>query len=1060
VEKGETCFLFLCSVLVSWLIGWVTGENRNGRMFFRTNYGPAAIDGLLDQVAQARAHAAAVAAQSQENQAQAEDDAEKDDNADTVHAHQKGEEKLQESELHAHAHHHQRSDEQKPESSDSNHEQQQSSPSGAVEVGDVKAAGAVAVVEEPRLEQFLDDEDLLPECRSDNQRLIDYLTQDHIITQLIDLSTRRPGGAQNAITTSNIAQEVKNTDMLDAEDHAKRRFKWPYMASEVLAAEVERISDAVLASSRRAHLDSLLEFLDASPGSLDLFLCMHFGKVFNALLRTQHLRLLEEISKRKAFIGKLVSHVSSSPVAEILVRLLDGPESEEYNANGNPPAHAAVALLTDCDVLQKLSSVFHDAASEQLHLERLSSSSPPSSATANNREASDDDASSAELERYREETMESVTNTVVGITMKVLRMPVMKLEVPRGLNVYGNPEVVGRMLDGGIEAARRKMPSSALGYALKLVTELMTTDANLAPEEPDEEEVTMFQMMSYMSPPGRRNFLSGSLTPQRGARNRGGPMGIGRGSSLGMMGAGGVANTDKEEDRNNNSTPRVQIMNTRLLEEACACRFQSLLELLVRTNTNADVINTSGRVELLGSTRLRLVEFFVAFLKRGNERTLRKLVELKVPEELLKLCLLHSWNSMVHGVVASSISGALKYGSVDTINSTWLSANLVSWVVHAWKKNAAFESADACHFRAGYMGSLIVIAKELDVYLDKMEPSEREMWVAEEVYESFKALVNGELKEVMEREAVLLGGKAPGGDRVVSDDEEEMYEEATEVLDMEDVIGGLTSGDNDAINLFANYLFQRGGVGTEFEEEEGVETIDVSEFENSPDDAFNLAADVAVALDETASNMHATGSRAAGNKGEEEEESGGENDDDDDDEGSYERFVASPEMMEVSLPREGSETLLAQQEQQQEEAAVTAAGAHEEEVHCPTPMPPSSASASSATATTTTAFGVVVGGQSRSNSSGSDTTGGGVVVDAVSRKKEKEERGDDDVGAVEEEKSKQQKQQQNMEVGGGGDGAHDEQDEQQDDDDDDGSEWVAFDAKEDIAAAGTTSTTS
>ncbi|KAA8499326.1 Serine/threonine-protein phosphatase 6 regulatory subunit 1 [Porphyridium purpureum] len=706
----------------------------------------------------------------------------------------------------------------------------------------------------PSLTDFLDDEDLLPECRSDNELLLTYLSQEHVLHELLRISIvpwNRTSKLAAAIADDSSEGErmreelssmtLDNNAQGDVEMEAKRQFKWPYVASEVLASEVERITRAFMKSS--ACMDMLMSYLDAPPGSLDRIGSIHFSKIFCALLRTQHIEMLQDVAKRDGFIEKLVSHVSNSAIADILVRLMDGEETEEYSALGNPPAAPAIALMTDHAVCAGLGELYYKAALGQLelpvHPEFLQQEGQVAAHTDESQDKQQSSSSGGgvdfhheddetRMHRYREETMESCISTLLGITLKVLRMPVMKLEVPQKINIYGCPEVVCRMLDGGIECMKGQEPCPELALALKFVTDLMTTDANLTPEEPDSEQNALNAFILGMSPPGRRTFLSGQLSSGHKASN-----------------SRAAAQLSPYRETEQKDGPRTQIMNTRLLEEHCVSRFDRLRAIL-QQNGATSLVNTSGNVNLLGSTRLRLVEFFVAFLKRGNDKTLQSLVEKGVPRLLLEMCVEHVWSSMLHGIVASAAVAALSSGSSsDTINRTWLSADLVGMVMKLWERNEEVEST-GFHFRTGFMGSVIMIAKELDAYMNRLDEAELRQWVSEEQHAAFRSKVADQLGGILVQQNTALGGGPPNSTRAVSDDEG-TYEEATEVFDMDEVIDGLSTGNKDVISRFANYLFARGGPTGEFDDDEGVEddledddedaeVLDVSDFNDVADD--------------------------------------------------------------------------------------------------------------------------------------------------------------------------------------------------------------------------------
>ncbi|PWN41309.1 SAPS-domain-containing protein [Ceraceosorus guamensis] len=87
------------------------------------------------------------------------------------------------------------------------------------------------------LEEVLDEEELLQECKSQNQKLVQFLCQPRILSRLLEHVT---GTAQVAGGSGKEWEE-------------KVRFKYPYVASEVLSCEIWSIVEAVLDS------DNLLE---------------------------------------------------------------------------------------------------------------------------------------------------------------------------------------------------------------------------------------------------------------------------------------------------------------------------------------------------------------------------------------------------------------------------------------------------------------------------------------------------------------------------------------------------------------------------------------------------------------------------------------------------------------------------------------------------------------------------------------------------------------------------------------------------------------------------------
>merc|ERR1712061_594298 len=79
------------------------------------------------------------------------------------------------------------------------------------------------------LEQLLDEDELLQECKSQNTKLIEFLSQPETLGKLVQYVVEMP----------------------TATDSEARQFKYPFVASEVLASDVPALRDVLLALSHR-----------------------------------------------------------------------------------------------------------------------------------------------------------------------------------------------------------------------------------------------------------------------------------------------------------------------------------------------------------------------------------------------------------------------------------------------------------------------------------------------------------------------------------------------------------------------------------------------------------------------------------------------------------------------------------------------------------------------------------------------------------------------------------------------------------------------------------------
>lgn len=144
-----------------------------------------------------------------------------------------------------------------------------------------------------------------------------------------------------------------------SEAAAKRRYKYPYVASEVLSADIAPLYDSMVNSV--VIMNELLGSVETTPqGQLDAFLAGHINKVCVALLSARNEQTLAHMGRRPGFVHALLSHVSVGAIADLLVHLLDAPDREPhrltYNATEDdaPPFPAALHLLAGADVLRGL----------------------------------------------------------------------------------------------------------------------------------------------------------------------------------------------------------------------------------------------------------------------------------------------------------------------------------------------------------------------------------------------------------------------------------------------------------------------------------------------------------------------------------------------------------------------------------------------------------------------------------------------------------------------------------------------------------------------------------
>jgi serine/threonine-protein phosphatase 6 regulatory subunit 3 len=123
---------------------------------------------------------------------------------------------------------------------------------------------------------------------------------------------------------------------------AKRQFKYPFAACEIFCCEVEGVYNTLLENDEL--LDRLFGLLDQQR-PLNTMLAGYFARVVGSLLLRRSADLMIYLQRRQALLPKLVHHVDTTSVAEVLARLVGADDPQGY------PSTAALQWLAGTDLL-------------------------------------------------------------------------------------------------------------------------------------------------------------------------------------------------------------------------------------------------------------------------------------------------------------------------------------------------------------------------------------------------------------------------------------------------------------------------------------------------------------------------------------------------------------------------------------------------------------------------------------------------------------------------------------------------------------------------------------
>jgi hypothetical protein len=153
------------------------------------------------------------------------------------------------------------------------------------------------------LEEFLEEEEILQESKALNKKLMEYLTDLPQLSKLFEYITQEP------------------TDS----DDPKRRYKYPFIACEILVADISPVVDAIFRNPEL--IDKLFLFLD-NKAPLDPLLSNYVGRLIAFLLEKNPKDVLTFMKKHPNMITKFLTHMGSAAIMDLLLKLISMDDSD------------------------------------------------------------------------------------------------------------------------------------------------------------------------------------------------------------------------------------------------------------------------------------------------------------------------------------------------------------------------------------------------------------------------------------------------------------------------------------------------------------------------------------------------------------------------------------------------------------------------------------------------------------------------------------------------------------------------------------------------------------
>ncbi|XP_076445361.1 serine/threonine-protein phosphatase 6 regulatory subunit 3-like isoform X2 [Babylonia areolata] len=189
--------------------------------------------------------------------------------------------------------------------------------------------------EDVTLRELMEEDDILQECKAQNRKLIDFLTQSDNMEDMVKMITKEP----------------------EEDVDEKLRFKYPNTACELLTSDVSQINDKL--ASDRELVDQLYSFLE-SERPLNPLLASFFSKVMGLLITRKSEMIFEYLKSQKDFVGSLLHHIGTSAIMDLLLRLITCIESPETR-------RAVIEWLNENQIVQRLVDCIVPSNDEDIH---------------------------------------------------------------------------------------------------------------------------------------------------------------------------------------------------------------------------------------------------------------------------------------------------------------------------------------------------------------------------------------------------------------------------------------------------------------------------------------------------------------------------------------------------------------------------------------------------------------------------------------------------------------------------------------------------------------------
>mmetsp|Transcript_8349 Transcript_8349/g.14426 ORF Transcript_8349/g.14426 Transcript_8349/m.14426 type:complete len:827 (+) Transcript_8349:168-2648(+) len=595
----------------------------------------------------------------------------------------------------------------------------------------VSAIDTILDKDEFTLEELLDEEEILQEVKSQNKRLLDFLTQPDILKVLIQFITVEPN---------------------DAEEESKRRYKYPFLACEILCSDVWTICDAVYKDPELVQ--QLYSFLQQPP-PLNHQLANYVCRAAGVLLQRKISETVD-FMKDHGMIDHFIAHLNNASVMDLLLKVISCEETSEGNG--------ILDWLCETELVPCLVSKFSANNTVDVH-------ENAAQALVDIISVSGGVAASPLIRQLESEPI-----------VKTLFDAVLTQPAPSSALLHGLTVVIELLARSAAEASHDAQffgqePAAPLPAPLAGAVPADTDAAAAEDGDKAEEE----QATTPSSDDKQEEKKEGDDAEEK-------KDGDDAEEKKDDEKKDGAADDDNDKEVNpstplgptpaqvaeaaQNASAEAEADSLPPLYAATLSRLEQFADLLKKDSGPKRMMSTGVALEPFGFEKLKILEFFAMVVRLNCAPIDRELIRLDFFTTSMEAFFKYTWNNFLHATVEQIIGGVLESDNLTLQLALVRQTNLPKLLVDANRRNEE-EEAKARGVRLGYMGHVTTIA----VRLQQAAARSSALAVAMDADETWSEYVSGALLATRTAETKPLGGHRPMGGPGESSDEDEVSDD-------------------------------------------------------------------------------------------------------------------------------------------------------------------------------------------------------------------------------------------------------------------------------------------